>query len=467
MLVIGLTGGIGSGKSAAADIFAQHNVPIIDADIIARDLVQPGQTALQEITTLFGEHLLQADGQLDRARLRQEIFSDKLKKAQLEGILHPLIRQTMLASLAALDSHYAILVIPLLVENGQWDIIDRVLVVDVDEATQLQRVVARDQVTLAQAEAIIHSQVPRNERIAAADDIIDNSRDIAHLTAQVEKLHAKYKDIAQPHAQQPTMQATMMTDQQHIYEQPLNERIRTFLRLEHLFERIIYHIKNNTRLDNHAAINTLVEIGNLLNRGDLKSDVIKELERQTTTLKRHTQLPGVDQAKLKQLLDQQAALLSALHSSQEHLGQHLKSDLLYNSIRQRLSIPGGTCDFDLPIYRFWLNLSHEARQKTLQQWFTPFETVHQAIGICLDTIRNSADPKDCVAEKGYYEQTLDASTDIQLIRVMVDQQSICYPTISASKLRFNIRFLEWSDKEEIRSSQAAQNIDFKLLLCSF
>lgn len=196
MLVIGLTGGIGSGKSTVSDLFRKLGVAIIDTDIIARDLVQPGEDALHEIIHTFGSSILQTDGQLDRKQLGQITFSDTSSRKQLEAILHPRIRQAMLAQLNAVTGPYAIVVIPLLFESAQQSTVDRILVVDCDENTQIQRVKKRDQRSEQQIKNIIQSQTSRKNRLAHADDVIVNNDSHEELAQQVAQLHQKYLKLS-------------------------------------------------------------------------------------------------------------------------------------------------------------------------------------------------------------------------------------------------------------------------------
>ena len=192
MLRIGLTGGIGSGKSTVAELFAARGVPVIDADAIARELVEPGQPALAEIVASFGTDCIDAEGRLDRARLRERVFNDAAQREHLEAILHPRIRAVMAERTATQSTAYVLLVIPLLFESGQRDLVDRVLVVDVPVELQRARVSARDHLTDVQIDAILAAQVQRNLRINGADDVIDNSGDAAGLERQVDALHHHY-----------------------------------------------------------------------------------------------------------------------------------------------------------------------------------------------------------------------------------------------------------------------------------
>lgn len=197
MFTVGLTGGIGSGKSTVADRFAELDVPVIDTDGIAHELTAPGGEALAPIRAAFGDVMLQADGSLDRAALRRRIFTDDAARAQLEAILHPRIRQHVADRLASLDAPYALVAIPLLVERGGYDeMLDRVLVVDCPEAVQIERVVDRSGLARDEVEAILAAQATRSERLAAADDVISNTGTLEALRATVGTLHRRYLVLA-------------------------------------------------------------------------------------------------------------------------------------------------------------------------------------------------------------------------------------------------------------------------------
>lgn len=196
MLRIGLTGGIASGKSTVERLFAAHGVPIIDSDVIAREVVAPGTPGLAQVRARFGDEVLLPDGSLDRRALRRLVFADPAARRDLEAIVHPLIRSAMAERSAAAGGPYQINVIPLLVEGGRRATLERVLVVDCPEALQIARVMQRDHITEAEARAILAAQVSRSERLAAADDVIVNDGDEAALQAQVDALHTKYLHLA-------------------------------------------------------------------------------------------------------------------------------------------------------------------------------------------------------------------------------------------------------------------------------
>jgi dephospho-CoA kinase len=194
--IVGVTGGIGSGKTTVTNMFAEKQIDIVDADLVARDLVVPGSEGLLAIEKHFGKSVLNAKGALDRSMLRQIIFADEQKKLLLNNLLHPLIRQEMLNQLAQTSSQYAILSAPLLFENGLDKWVNRSLAVDISEETQLQRTLARDGGNSNTVKNIISSQISRKDRLEKADDIIDNSKDIADLAQQVERLHKQYLDLS-------------------------------------------------------------------------------------------------------------------------------------------------------------------------------------------------------------------------------------------------------------------------------
>ena len=195
-LRIGLTGGIASGKSTVAGLFAALGVPVIDADRIAREVVAPGTALLGQVVERFGAGLLGAAGELDRRALRERIFADPAQRAALEALLHPAIMAQLQRRADAAGGAYQILALPLLVEHNLKSSVDRVLLVDCSEALQLRRVQVRDGVTLAQAQAVLDAQASRAARLAVADDVIVNEGDLESVRGQVESLHSRYGTLA-------------------------------------------------------------------------------------------------------------------------------------------------------------------------------------------------------------------------------------------------------------------------------
>ena len=195
-LRIGLTGGIASGKSTVADMFTGMGVPVIDTDVIARDVVQPGQPALAEIERAFGRDVIADDGSLRRKRLRELVFADERKRRRLEAILHPRIRDAAMRHSGAAGGPYQVIVVPLLVESPMKEVMDRILVVDVPEEVQLARLRERDTETDEQARRMVAAQSSREERLAIADDVISNDGPLAETARQVSSLHGKYLELA-------------------------------------------------------------------------------------------------------------------------------------------------------------------------------------------------------------------------------------------------------------------------------
>lgn len=194
---VGLTGGIGSGKSTAASLFGEHGAAIVDTDAISHELTRPGGHAVEAIREAFGAGFIAADGGLDRPRMRERVFGDPAAKSKLEAILHPMIRTSARARVDAALAPYVILVVPLLLETGAYrDVIRRVLVVDCSEARQIERATRRSNLSAEAVRAIMASQLPRAERLARADDVLDNDGDLAGLRRQVAALHANYLALA-------------------------------------------------------------------------------------------------------------------------------------------------------------------------------------------------------------------------------------------------------------------------------
>ncbi|ENM5840318.1 dephospho-CoA kinase [Vibrio mimicus] len=191
--VVALTGGIASGKTTVANLFHEHfGIDLVDADVIAREVVEPGTDGLKAITAHFGQTILNQDGSLNRAALRERIFAEPEQKTWINQLLHPMIRQRMQQALAQTTSPYTLLIVPLLVENQLQNMADRVLVVDVEESIQIERTIARDNVSIEQAQAILAAQATRAQRLAIADDVLKNDAKNQKLLPQITLLHQKY-----------------------------------------------------------------------------------------------------------------------------------------------------------------------------------------------------------------------------------------------------------------------------------
>ena len=193
--IVGLTGGIGSGKTTVANLFADLGVVLVDADIVAREVVNPGSEGLAAIVEHFGAEILLSDGHLDRSMLRERIFNNDEERLWLNGLLHPLIRETMLKNCKEAQSNYVIMVVPLLFENGLDRLVQRTLLVDISPQLQQQRTMARDDVSAKQVQNIIGSQATRAEKLSKADDVIDNQGEISALKCKVSALNSLYLKI--------------------------------------------------------------------------------------------------------------------------------------------------------------------------------------------------------------------------------------------------------------------------------
>ena len=195
-LRVGLTGGIASGKSTVAEMFSELGIPIIDTDVIARQVVMPGQPALEELRERFGQSVIDTDGNLDRAAMRKIVFADEEARRELEAILHPRIGAETRRQSESADGPYQLIVVPLLAQSALLDFVDRVLVVDCDEELQVQRLLVRDAETIDQAQRMLAAQSSRSERLSIADDVIDNSGDLRSTRAAVTQLDRMYRRLA-------------------------------------------------------------------------------------------------------------------------------------------------------------------------------------------------------------------------------------------------------------------------------
>ncbi len=246
------------------------------------------------------------------------------------------------------------------------------------------------------------------------------------------------------------------------YEQPLNERIRTLLRLEFLFEQANTHTYRHSSWDNRAAIDTLFDIINIFGRADLKTEIMKELERQTLFLEKLVKNPHVDKRRLEGVLDEMDVLIDRLHGIKAQ-DMDIRNNEFLSSIKQRNHIAGGSCDFDLPAYHFWLRQPEEKRVLDMQNWMKPFDPIQQSVNLILRLIRDSAQTSQEVAESGFFQKSLDPSTACQMIRVTLDSSIPCFAEISGGKHRFTVRFMQTAFNE--RPSQTDQDIPFTLTCC--
>ncbi len=248
------------------------------------------------------------------------------------------------------------------------------------------------------------------------------------------------------------------------YEQPLNERTRTFLRLEFLFRQAGHHLKGDSEWDSRATMQCILEIVDIFGNTNLKSEVIKELERHASNLKRLDENPAVDSARLAVLLGRINERAECMHRIDGQIARELKSSEFLTSIRQRSAIPGGTCDFDLPAFHYWLQQPAEQRKQDLVRWLGSFDAIGQAIQLILSMTRDSTPLKASVAQHGLYQRTLDPALPCQLIRIALPGDAAFFAELSGGRHRFTVRFMRFSATEG-RASQIDQDIDFGLACC--
>ncbi len=257
-----------------------------------------------------------------------------------------------------------------------------------------------------------------------------------------------------------------MKEDTTVYEQPLNERIRTFLRLEFLFFQAAQHLHDDSEWGSRNTLNTLLDILNIFSRTELKTEVLKDLDRHTSTLTRLKSYPGVDSSRLQSTLSELATLSNKLHESNGPIAADLKTNEFLSGIQQRMAIPGGTCDFDLPGYHYWLQQPTRQRTQDLANWLGRFEVIAQAIQLSIKLVRESATLKPALAEAGFYQKSLDATHPCQLVRVTVDRNAPYYAEISGGRHRFTVRFLE-APHQDGRVKQTSADVNFKLECCIF
>ncbi len=250
------------------------------------------------------------------------------------------------------------------------------------------------------------------------------------------------------------------------YEQPLNERIRTLLRLEFLFTLAAHRSEGESHWDSRAAVTALLDIVDLLSRTDIKSELGKELERQLGVLGELRDNPAVDGDLLEDKLRALQETLTGLRDGGYTPGATLRADELITSVRQRVAIPGGTCCFDLPAFHQWLMRPHQARRRDLELWGQDLSLIRDGVAMTLDNLRRSAHPVQVTASAGFYQETVDQARPCQLIRVLLPGESTLFPEISGGKHRFTVRFLEMPGPPRERPQQTIHDVDFQLLRCS-
>jgi len=249
-----------------------------------------------------------------------------------------------------------------------------------------------------------------------------------------------------------------------LYEQPLNERIRTFLRLEYLFKQASYHLPRESEWDSRATLTCILEILDIFGNTNLKSETLKELDRHSATMKRHQQNPDIDHAQLSSLLSEISARMEGMHKINGQIASELKACEFLVSIRKRCAIPGGTCDFDLPAFHYWLNQPSRDRTRDLALWLGNFDAIGQAIQLILKLTRNSTAMQLTLASGGVYQRTLDPNRPCQLVRIALSPDLPYFAELSGGRHRFTARFLQFSTDEKC-TRQTDQDVEFELACC--
>lgn len=248
------------------------------------------------------------------------------------------------------------------------------------------------------------------------------------------------------------------------YEQPINERMRTFMRLEFLYQQMLYNSELEADWSTRAATSSLLEIMAILTRGDVRSDVMKELDFQIAALQRFESQPEVDAQRLRNLIANLTTTRDELDAAGVNFLRPLKDCEFLSSIKHRSAIPGGTCEFDLPEYSHWLRQSYTRRQQDMHRWLGTVRPVCDAVVEVLWLVRESAQPLDMVATNGMYQHRMQRDASCRLLRVTLPEESQLYPEISGSQHRFTVRFLEWSTIDS-RAVQTKQDVAFKISIC--
>lgn len=251
------------------------------------------------------------------------------------------------------------------------------------------------------------------------------------------------------------------------YEFPLNERIRAFMRLEQLFKQLNYFLAKNTIWDRRATIDTLLNIINLFSRHDLKSEILKELDRHSMVLNQVADNQGVDLDKFNEMLQKIKEISKILFQSSGRTGNTVMANELFKSISQRSTILGGTCCFDLPAYHFWLGQDEAEKIKDLQEWVQPFTHTNMAINLMMKAVRESRLPSQEIAKAGFFQSTLEKNASYQLIRIKLAKEVPCFVEISGSKYCFTARFMNPSSDGGERPKQTTDDIPFEMTCCQF
>ncbi|NBC49100.1 MAG: cell division protein ZapD [Gammaproteobacteria bacterium] len=253
--------------------------------------------------------------------------------------------------------------------------------------------------------------------------------------------------------------------QEMIFEHPLNERIRTFLRLEHLLEKVEYFVAQSEQWSTRAAVEALLDVVAITARADIKTELLKEIDRNLSTLARVRHQPGVDPAALEEVVSGLEKAAAGIHEIAGQIGSNARDDEFLKAVAQRSSIPGGACSFDVPLYHHFLTQPIAQRRARIDQWFADMRPVHDAIRLVLSLARTSATPRSLTAQEGFFQEALDSQAPAQLLRVGVPEEWPVYPEISGHKNRFSIRFMRAQPGSRPAPSQ--DDIPFRLTCCVF
>lgn len=256
-----------------------------------------------------------------------------------------------------------------------------------------------------------------------------------------------------------------MSEKTYTFEQPLIERVRILLRIETLIHRLDYLKKLDPDIASYQALLTLLEITALLGRGDVKQEIIKELERHHKVLNGLISNQNVNKSRLELTLSKLKNAIANIHGMDGKPGEHLKKIDFLLAIKQRSAIPGGSCDFDLPELRYWLNQTYKNRLKDINRWAKPYYQLYDVIQLLLSIIRDSADAELVTAKNGFFQEVLDRHQPNQMLRIELSRSSRIFPEISAGKHRYTIRFLRFQDSFDELPIQLKEDIEFKLYRC--
>ncbi len=249
-----------------------------------------------------------------------------------------------------------------------------------------------------------------------------------------------------------------------LYEYPFNERIRTWLRLERLFARFAHLRQRSDAIDNHFALVTLFEILDVVSRPDLKSEIMRDLDRQKQRLSSYQGNPAIAEAPLLQTINDVQHCFSRLEQMEGKIGHTLTENDWLTAIRSRISIPGGTCEFDLPAYHAWQHAAEQVRQDDLQRWMAPLQPLEDSLNLLLMLVRGTGQPKKMTAQAGNFQQNLPQNRTFQLLRLHMEQETALIPEISANRLIVTIRMMQQDALGHLVPAQ--ENTDFQLTLCT-